>query len=62
MNHNSTKPRQPGDLIDRYMKDSPEEDREEARDNLRRFALLLIEVGERIIEDRDAGKVRIPEE
>ena len=41
--------RRPGDLIlDRYLSDADEETRERAREALRRFAMLLVRIGERI--------------
>lgn len=44
-----TKTRRPGDLIlDRYMPHASEEAREEARDRLRRLALLFIKIGDRL--------------
>lgn len=47
--------RKPGDLIlDRYLPNATPEAREEAREGLRRHALLLIRWGERALFERDA--------
>ena len=47
---NDTKQRRPGDFIlDRYMPDATPEEREGARENLRRLAKLLLRVHERPI-------------
>ena len=55
-NNDGAKPRRPGDLIlDRYLKDASEEEREEARDNLRRFAGVLIGIGERVLAEQSSG-------
>lgn len=44
--------RQPGDLIiDRYLPNADAQTREEARDVLRKHALLLVRIGERIMAD-----------
>lgn len=43
---------EPGDLIiDRYLPDASDGERDEARDDLRRFARALINVAVREIED-----------
>jgi hypothetical protein len=45
---NNTPKRHPGDIIiDRYMPDATPEQREEARENLRRLAKLILRVHER---------------
>jgi len=62
MEHNRNRAgRRPGDLIiDRYLKDASEEEREEAQDQLRKFALLLIEIGERITEEQKGSVAPAP--
>jgi len=48
-----TAPRQPGDLIlDRYMPNASDEEREVARENLRLLARLLVQKSERIAHER----------
>ena len=46
---------QPGDFIlDRYLSEADEATREEAREDLRRYALHLIAIGDRILSRRMA--------
>lgn len=46
--------RRPGDLLlDRYFPNADEETRERAREGFRRYALLLIKIGERL--EREAA-------
>lgn len=43
------KPYQPGDLIlDRYMSDATDEEREAARDNLRQYAEVVLGIAKRL--------------
>ena len=43
-------------ILDRYMPDASEAEREEARENLRGFAALLVQIDERLIrEGRERG-------
>ena len=45
----------PGDLIlDRYMPNATKEEREVARENLRRFAEVIFGIQERVDRERDA--------
>jgi hypothetical protein len=54
---NDVKQRRPGDLIlDRYMPNATPEQREEARTNLRAYAAVLLEIGQRIAH-ADGDKV-----
>lgn len=62
--------RRPGDLIlDRYMSNATEEEREVARENLRTYALvvvgivrrLVLEEGERAVRARTDSTVELPE-
>ena len=47
----ATPPRQPGDgLLDRYLPDADEETRERAREAFREYALLLLRIGERLVD------------
>lgn len=53
-NKSPNEDRQPGDLIiDRYLPDASPEKREEAREALRAHALLLVRIGERVLEEGD---------
>jgi len=58
--------RQPGDLIlDRFMPDAASEQREEARENLRRLARLILRVEKRLAAEwreqqiRDSGPLGV---
>ena len=49
----------PGDIIiDRYLPDGAGEERENARENLRRLARLLIRVHERLARDNPQATIR----
>jgi hypothetical protein len=51
--------RQPGDIIlDRAMPNATDEEREAARENLRRFARFLIRVHERLAREKDEAAIR----
>ncbi len=51
--------RQPGDLIlDRYMPSATPEEREAARENLKRFARLIVSVADRKARERYAEWIR----
>ena len=50
--------REPGDIIlDRAMLNASQEEREAARENLRRFARWLIRVHERLARGKDASTI-----
>lgn len=50
----------PGDLIlDRYMPEATEEEREQARDNLYSFAAVILRMCTRIARER-GGRIRPP--
>jgi hypothetical protein len=52
--------RRPGDIIlDRYLSNARPEKREEARENLRRFARLLIRVHERRAREKNAIRANV---
>ena len=45
----------PGDLfIDRYMPGASEEEREQARENLRRLIAVLVRINDRVGRERDS--------
>lgn len=49
----------PGDIIlDRYLPDASPEQREEARENLRRLARLIVRVHERLARERGDKSIR----
>ena len=51
-------PFQPGDLIlDRYMADASVEEREEARENLRKLAMVYVDIIKRHVADGTSEKV-----
>ena len=55
---NAPKPRRPGDLIlDHYMPNATEEQREEARSNLKTYVAAVIVIRQRL--DREAGDKEI---
>jgi hypothetical protein len=55
---NDPKPRRPGDLIlDHYMPNATEEQREEARSNLKAYVAAVIGIRQRL--DREAGDKEI---
>lgn len=57
---NETKQRRPGDFIlDRYMPDATPEQRELARENLRRLAKLLLRVHERLARENPLPATRV---
>lgn len=46
--------KRPGDLLlDRYFPDADEETRESARERFREFALLLVQIGERVNREQE---------
>ena len=51
-------PRRPGDLIlNRYMPNATEEEREAARENLRQFAVIVVGIAKRIArEEAERGR------
>ena len=52
---------QPGDIIlDRYLPDTSPEQREEARENLRHLARLIIRAHERLLHKRGDNAIRAP--
>jgi len=53
-------PYQPGDLIlDRYMPDATDEEREAARENLRQFAVIVVGMAKRLArEEREQSDLR----
>ena len=52
-------PYRPGDnILDRYLKDAPPQQREEARENLRRLADLIMRVHERLERERTQATPR----
>lgn len=54
-----TNARRPGDLIlDRYMPDASEAEREEARERLRAFARLLLRTGARLAAEAKEEAIR----
>ncbi len=45
-------PQRPGNLIlNRYMPDATEEEREAARENLREYALVVVRIAERLVKE-----------
>jgi hypothetical protein len=54
--------RRPGDLLlDRYFPNADEETRERAREGFRRYALLLIKIGERLEREEAEADSSKPE-
>ena len=57
---NETNKRRPGDFIlDRNIPDATPEQREEARENLRRLAKLLLRVHERLVRENPQPATRV---
>jgi len=51
---NPSSPQRPGDLIlNRYMPNATEEEREAARENLREFAIVIVGIAERIAKEEN---------
>ena len=56
---NENRNRRPGDVIlDRYMPSATVEEREGARENLRKLARVLIEICDRLARERSAQSIR----
>ena len=56
-------PQRPGDLIlNRYMPDTTEEEREAARENLREYALIVVGIAKRLAKEESKRAKEILEE
>lgn len=56
-------PRRPGDLIlDKYMPNATEEEREAARKNLREYAVIVVEIAKRLAKEEAEHAKEILEE
>ena len=56
-------PHRPGDLIlNRYMPDATEEEREAARENLREYAVIVVAIAKRLAKEESKRSQEILEE